>query len=411
MTVFRGYMTIISRNLGPLITYLIIFIALVLMINSQIKDTQRDMFKAHSAKITVIDEDGGARAKALTDFLKEGNSVKTEYRSKADLVRDLYTEETEYVVKIPKGFTYAATHGKTSETGAGSDMSRNAVSRKDKDRPLLKVSQVPGSTVGFYLENSIEQYMREVDVYTAAGFSETEAQKKAISLRKKITENPAVNMETVKKSSSRFEAYVFFFRLVPYLFLSLLIYAVAFVFKAFSDRGLRGRISASPVTQRSRNLQSTAAFAILFGGIFAVTMCLPMITGISDFYAAPYAWIFILNALCMLAVGGSIAILIGRITKNDVAVSALSNIISLGMCFMGGCFIDLSMLSSKARTIGRLLPVYWYERTNDILGGKSGGLSGDDAATITRFMFLQLAFAFVLTLITFIYSRYKNRDI
>ena len=54
----------------------------------------------------------------------------------------------------------------------------------------------------------------------------------------------------------------------------------------------------------------------------------------------------------------------------------IAQAVGLGMSFLCGAFVPQSLLGDGVLTFARVLPVYWYERANDILSGaQSGGLN------------------------------------
>ena len=76
---------------------------------------------------------------------------------------------------------------------------------------------------------------------------------------------------------------------------------------------------------------------------------------------------YILNTLALLFCTLSVAFLAGTISPNRDALTGIVNILSLGMCFLGGTFVSLDVMSGSIKKISQFLPVYWYEKANDIL--------------------------------------------
>jgi ABC-2 type transport system permease protein len=50
-------------------------------------------------------------------------------------------------------------------------------------------------------------------------------------------------------------------------------------------------------------------------------------------------------------------------------ISSVTNVLALGMSFLCGVFVPLSMLSPGLKKVTQFLPVYWYEATNNGLIG------------------------------------------
>ena len=82
----------------------------------------------------------------------------------------------------------------------------------------------------------------------------------------------------------------------------------------------------------------------------------------------------------------------GMISENAVALNGINNVLSLGLCFLGGVFVPLEMLGNGIVSIAQFLPTYWYSRINGILRDY-GELSSELWHTIWVGLLIQLAFA------------------
>lgn len=73
MTVFKGYMKIVRKNIGLILMYFAIFMGLTILFQqfSGI-DVVMD-YQAESVRVAVVDEDGGSLAKGLQKYL--GSSI------------------------------------------------------------------------------------------------------------------------------------------------------------------------------------------------------------------------------------------------------------------------------------------------------------------------------------------------
>ena len=71
-----------------------------------------------------------------------------------------------------------------------------------------------------------------------------------------------------------------------------------------------------------------------------------------------------LNSLTLLLVGLALSFLLGTfITKEDI-LTALVNVVTLGMSFLCGVFVPLDIMGKGVKTVAHFLPVYWYEISN-----------------------------------------------
>lgn len=381
MTVFKGYLKIIKSNLAMLISYTVIFVIICILIVHFVPENTKETFKSESLNITLVDRDNSDASRALSDYLSLGNRVISSDGDKAELIHSLYTRDTDYVLMIPSGFSESLE---------------------------LESTSVPGSTAGYYLNNAINTFVRTIKAYEAAGYSLSEALHRAIEISKTKAEVERVN--TSKINDGEVENYVFTLRYFPYLYMSAMIYSVGGVLKAYRDRGIRARMSASPIPSMRQTVESVLAFSILFVAFWLVCLLLPLVTQGASFYGSKFMWYFILNTAVLMATSISIAFLVSTVVKNDMAISALANVIGLGMSFLCGVFVPQRLLGSGVTAISRFLPVYWYEQVNDMLGtmGSTSVLTSDNYRLIAQSFAIQLAFAICIICIALVISKRKH---
>ena len=83
--------------------------------------------------------------------------------------------------------------------------------------------------------------------------------------------------------------------------------------------------------------------------------------------------------------------------------SAITNIIGLSFCFLGGIFVPLEYLGNGAKSIGKFLPTYWYaEAIEKIKNGK--GL-----ADITNCLLIQLMFGIMVMAVGLAVGKYNAK--
>jgi ABC-2 type transport system permease protein len=387
MTVCKGYLKIIWRNMGQNLMYLMIVLVVTIGMANQTETTQEGIFSRGSVDIAVIDEDGGAAAEGVIRFLEKNNHVTLTDASAEELSRKLYYRETDFVIRIPAGFTDAV-----------SDTSAKAADTK------LIVSNVPGSTEGQLMKAELSQFMSRMRALRAAGMTVDEAADKVLTL---ADDEADVTLRKGRSTKEAQPGYSYAFRLLPYLYLSVLIYAVGTVMQAFSGRTVRARIAASPVSGLSQILQRALAFLVLFMGLWLVSMLLPALTGHAEFYGSGHRGLYILNSLLLLADCASVAMLAGSLVQSTQALSAMVNIIGLGVSFMCGVFVPLDIMGKGMRSVGRFLPFYWYETVNNLLGD-SASLSGQAMAQVRSAFLIQAAFVAALVMVTAVLARRRG---
>ena len=89
-------------------------------------------------------------------------------------------------------------------------------------------------------------------------------------------------------------------------------------------------------------------------------------------------------------------------------LSGVSNIVSLGMCFLSGVFVPMSIMDKKVLQIAQFLPAYWYENVNETLS-QYHIISGDVAVDVWKSMGIQIVFALAFLAMILAVSKYKRQ--
>ena len=83
--------------------------------------------------------------------------------------------------------------------------------------------------------------------------------------------------------------------------------------------------------------------------------------------------------------------------------------VSLGISFISGVFVELSVLGDTVKKIGRFLPVYWYEDLNDMLSTYSE-LSKSQLNKVYTNLLLQLLFAVAFIGGALVVTKYRREE-
>ena len=111
-----------------------------------------------------------------------------------------------------------------------------------------------------------------------------------------------------------------------------------------------------------------------------------------------------LNSLTLLLVGLALSFLLGTfITKEDI-LTALVNVVTLGMSFLCGVFVPLDIMGKGVKTVAHFLPVYWYEISNNLLHN-SAVLTQAQRPLLYRNNGIQLLFAAAIFCIALVVSK------
>ena len=117
---------------------------------------------------------------------------------------------------------------------------------------------------------------------------------------------------------------------------------------------------------------------------------------------------YLLNTFVMMMVSLSLSYLLGLFVKSSNMLNGLSNIVSLGMCFLSGVFVPMSVMDKKVLKIAQFLPVYWYEDINETLA-RYHSVSGNIATDIWKSLGIEVMFALAFVAIILALSKYKRQ--
>ena len=381
MTVFKGYMKIIQRNLAYMLAFFLIFAVISILTARFTENAGEQFFQPESVSITVVDQDNSALSLGVTTMLSQDNQVSPAKLNREALTEALYIRSTQYVLQIPENFE--------------KDFSSEDVT--------LQVTAVPCSAAEYYLNNRIDSFLNQIRAWQAGGFSMEEAVEQA--LEQAAHSSKVTLLDTGETSLA---GYAVSFQYLPYMYLSVLIYSVSYILKAFRSREIRLRMNASPVSPTRQLTSGTAAFLLLFLVFWGGSLLMPLLIGQGSFYTSNlFPW-YLGNTLCLLISAASLAFFIGTLVQDDSAINALANSIGLGISFLCGIFVPLELLSDSVKQFSRFLPFYWYEVINRELGTHNA-LTAEIRGTVTQGFLIQAAFALAFFSLTLEVNRKASR--
>ena len=114
-----------------------------------------------------------------------------------------------------------------------------------------------------------------------------------------------------------------------------------------------------------------------------------------------------MNALLFTIVSLAITYCVGLFSKNAMVLSALCNIISLGMAFLGGVFVPAEIMSDKVLILSRFFPTYWYIDTMQSIMDIGVSVSNKDMSQIGYGFIIQIAFVIAIFAFGLVVSKKK----
>ena len=333
MQVFKIYFKLLNHYKGIIILYFSIFITVALIMTGNLSADSKKGFEDQRLDIAVIDEDKQTLGAAVKKYFGEKhNLVDMEYDETA-ILNELYWRKLDYVLVIPKGFEEALLNGK-----------QEAVELKSM-RDSLYTSKLTG--------------------LLAAGYSAEEAEKELMDLQAQKTE---VTLAAFVNENQN-DACTVFFTYAPYLFITLGMNGVGIILLRFNGKEVKDRMECSSTSMRNRIAGITGGILAFGAMMLTVVLIIAGILSKGSIYTDVRFPFFVLNLVSMLVLGLSLGFLTGMVAKNSEEVSGMVNIVSLGLCFLGGVFVPQEFFSDTIIKAARFFPTYWYVATNETIGG------------------------------------------
>ena len=381
MQVFKTFFKVLKKKKTALIVYSVIFLVISFALASS-SDT-KDNFKESKLNIMVIDEDGSAASKALTEVIGKKHEIKEKTDSVDEMAEKLYWDTVDYVLVIKSGYENNLTSGSSDA--------------------LFGEYHVRENYSTAYMTTVLGQYVKTARAYLAAGKTIDEALSATADTLSKDTET-AYRTEEDDSSEDYPKTFSSYFRYMPYILLAVLMSVLGAVLTSMNRKDVRYRTECSGTRPRGITMQIFGASAVMVIGVWLFYMIAGMIL-----YGGIYrgiVWLAVLNSLVFTVVSAAIAVFISSLGLEENIFTAITIVVSLGMSFLCGIFVPLSVLGDSVAAAGRFLPGYWYTLANNMLCGDDPF----DGAKYAGCLGIQLGFAAALILLTLVVRRSKKTE-
>ncbi len=357
MQVFKAYLKITKKNLPMVFMYVgLFFILLTFFVGSNSEDSS---FEAKRLCVSVIDMDKSPASAALTEFIGKNHDLVEIENDKDKILDALYYTRTDYVLTIKEGYADKISTGETSG--------------------LFTNCKIPDSYTGIFVDNLVSQYVSTVSAYIKGGNSLDHATAKTADL---LSKEAVINVQSFADndgSSDYSKDMSLYFQYLAYIIMSILITVLSTTILTMNGKEISKRTNCSCTTSSSQTFQIILGSSVIVAVIWVLFIAAAFIMNGGAF--SEKCLLAVLNSFVFTVVASGIALLIAALAPKSDTVNVISNIITLGMSFLCGVFVDQSLLGDSVLSIARFLPAYWYVRANNMLSGIS-----DEAYSVNSFM-------------------------
>lgn len=385
MQVYKAFLKIIQKNIPQLVIYVVVFLFFAVFLANTYTDPTNANFTGAKVNVAFINNDMDSK---LVEGLKDYLSQKVNFVNIPDdtqkLQDALFFREVEYIVRVPQGFTEGLLGEKEIK---------------------IEKTIVPGSASSIYMDSLINKYLNTAKLYI--GNIRGLTQDQLISyIDKDLSQQGEVMMFNPNLEKSQNQKRAYYFNFLAYSLFAVLILGVSAVMMVFNSTDLKRRNLCSPLKLRNMNFQMVLG-NISFAAIAWFVMVFASFIMYGSFMFTAKGLLFILNSFIFTLAALSISFLIGSVIKSRNAMSAVSNVVSLGTCFISGVFVPQALLGKTVLKIASFTPTYWYVKSNNAIASMDN-IKMENIAPIFTDMLIMIGFALTVLAVTMVVIKQKS---
>ncbi|MBO4325450.1 MAG: ABC transporter permease [Lachnospiraceae bacterium] len=373
MQVFKAFLKILKSKFPAAVIYIVLFFLVGMMMTRT--EASESAWEKTQLKMVVEDLDDTDESRALAEILGKGNVIIPPLASEDDLTDALYYTTVDYAVTIPKGFAERLSAGETDG--------------------LLETRHIHESYATANVRMLINKFVTAYGAYRQLGESSQRAADLTVIM---FTDDADVEM-IQKEEKSPNEMLLIFFRYMPYILLCVILNMLCPALIVMSKKDIRFRTDCSGIRPSSYTMQIFAASALYVGMIWLVFV----VAGgaINGVMYSGRLWLVVLNSLVFALFSGVLALFISEFAPSETVVNLMTQLCSLGMCFLCGVFVDQALLGNGVLSVAQFLPAYWYVRLVRMVNGDIPFNAGEAGLALG----IQTGFILVLILLSVLVHR------
>lgn len=388
MPVFNAYFKVIKKNFASILIYFVVFMTMAVVFLSVGGSSQAPAaFSSTKTNIALFAEEDSPLISGLKESLSKGTNIVPISDTTESIQDALFFSKIDYVLRIPAGFT--------EDFLSGSD----ALTLQKTARPMNPGSISVDLLVDKYL-NLSRLYLQNAPGTTPSEVAANVLRDLNVSADVQMKSND-VQIKTTGVAES--------FRYLAYPILAILMMGITAIMMAFNNAEISKRNLCAPLSPSKMSLQlflGNAVFAvILWAALCVISLSLYAKSGLNM-----GVLLLCLNALVFTVFCASVAFLAGKFIKTAIVQAAVTNVVSLGVCFLSGVFLDQYLMGETVLKIASFSPGFWYiKAVNGIKELTS--FNFDNLKPIFNYMLIQLAFAAACIVIALVASKQKKQTI
>lgn len=375
MDTLKLFWKIIKKNKMGIIIYTAITIVMLFVLSNSSFKSGKSTYEKTNIPFSVVDNDNSELSRSMIKSLARENML-VECDSDISKIRNsLFYRKMYYVLFIPKGYQDRVMAGEKVE---------------------LENVKVNDSAMSYYMEMNVNEYISIFESYMKAGFDLGECIDYTDETLKEKAEVSLIDLDV----EGTYNKSYYYYNMLAYILIAIIITVIAPVLVAVNKESVRRRINCSPVKFTRKNMEYGMAAFLFSAIIWLIVNALGIVINMKDLNLSKIL-LHMSNSFCLLLVAFSIGYLCGNLINNNDIITAMVNVISLGMSFLSGIFVPLEVLSKEVRQLARIFPAYWYSKVCAEIS-KNAHFDKEQLKELTSYMGIELVFAFAIFVISLV---------
>lgn len=369
MRVFKTFLKIAVHKIPTVIMYFVIFA--IILICTASDASQNNEFEQTRLVVSVNDLDNSAASRELAKYIAKNHNI-VDIGTDDESIQDaLYYHTLSYFLTINEGFEEKLENGET-----------DGLFESIKDANYK--SQ--------YLDTQLTEYVSAASMFIARGMS---AQQACAETSAASDISVEVTVESFSSGEALDSDFAMFIQYLAYVLVLIMMLGLTPILITFNQSDIRRRMDSSALPISRKTMQLILGSSVVTAAVWIAFMLLGVVCYGGKMFTET-GGLAMLNSFVYVIIFTGAAVLAAQFELNANVLSMVSNVISLGMCFLCGVFVPQEMLGNEVLSAAKFLPAYWYVKANNMLFGL-----GDTAFTAAKYMtYLGVEMLFAIALFT-----------
>ncbi|MDO4899202.1 ABC transporter permease [Actinomyces sp.] len=352
MSTFRTSLRILTAHRLYILVYLVLMSTGALFIGVGSGNDTTDGVTQVTAKVAVIDRDDSAASRALAEYVNSVGEPQQLDDTRQALQDATAKDRIQYILIIPADFGQDLLAA--AQDGTAPPTVQTVISYRSYIGSLMDVR------TNAYL-NQVYDYLRAPSTKATGTASPEESVELAVRLADRSMEGGAAAKLITDGALPLPDSLRLYVLFSVFPLLAFCVVAIAVLMASLNRSAVHSRVSAAPVTARSRGLGLLGACLVV--GLVAWTWFFCLGTGafaadrIVD--AAPRLGVIGLALAAYTLNGVAAGFLVGQLHLGENAANAIAVIGGMALSALAGAWAPLDMLPSEVVAVSRLTPGYW----------------------------------------------------